>query len=125
MGTADVYVSDGWSGNLVIKSIEGTIDALMKVMKGVFKTNFLTKLSAAIVLPHLKKALKKFDAKETGGAIILGLRAPAVKAHGNSDRTAIKNAILFADRCAEEKISKKIEELVKTELSEGEEVTVD
>ncbi len=124
-GAADVYVSDGWSGNLVIKSIEGTIDALMQVIKGVFKTNLLTKLAAAVILPHFKKALKKFDAKETGGAIILGLKAPAVKAHGNSDRKAIKNAILFANKCAEEQISKKIEELVKTELSEGEEVAVD
>ncbi len=125
LGTADVYVSDGWSGNLVIKSIEGTIDALMQVIKGVFKTNLLTKIAAAVILPHFKKALKKFDAKETGGAIILGLKAPAVKAHGNSDRKTIKNAILFADKCAKEQISKKIEELVKTELSEGEEVAVD
>ncbi len=119
-GAADVYVCDGWSGNLVIKSIEGTIDALMKVIKSAFKTNLLTKLAAAIVLPYLKKELKKFDAKETGGALILGLRAPAVKAHGNSDRIAIKNAILFAHKCAKEKISQKIEELVKTELSEVE-----
>ena len=124
-GTCDVYVSDGWSGNLVIKSIEGTIDALMQVIKGVFKTNFLTKLAAIIILPHFKKALKKFDAKEAGGAIILGLKAPAVKAHGNSDRETIKNAILFADKCAKEKISKRIEELVNTELKQNEEVTVD
>ncbi len=117
-GLADVYVSDGWSGNLVVKSIEGTIDALMQVIKGVFKTNLLTKLAAMIILPHFKKALKKFDAKETGGAIILGLKTPAVKAHGNSDRIAIKNAILFADKCAEQQISKKIQELVKTELSD-------
>ena len=125
MGTADVYVSDGWSGNLVIKSIEGTIDALMQVIKGVFKTNLLTKLAASVILPHFKKALKKFDAKQTGGAIILGLKAPAVKAHGNSERETIKNAILFADKCAKEQISKKIEKLVNTELTQNEEVTVD
>lgn len=118
-GAADVYVSDGWSGNLVIKSIEGTVAALMTVLKDVFKTNLLTKLAAAIVLPKLKKAMKKFDAKEAGGALIIGLKAPAVKAHGNSDRTAIKNAIIFANKCAEEKISQKIEELVKAELSES------
>lgn len=118
-GVADVYVCDGWSGNLVIKSTEGTLDVVFSLLKDIFKKNFLTKLAAVIILPHLKEMKKKFSAKETGGALIIGLKAPVIKAHGNSDRTAIKNAILFADKCAKGNICIKTEELVKTQLSEA------
>lgn len=119
-GAADVYVCDGWSGNLVIKSTEGTLDVVFSLLKDIFKKNFLTKIAAGIMLPHLKEMKKKFSAKETGGALVIGLKAPVVKAHGNSDREAFKNAILFADKCAKERICEKIEELVKTQLSETE-----
>lgn len=117
-GEADVYVCDGWSGNLVIKSTEGTLDVVFTLLKDIFKKNILTKLAASVILPHLKEMKKKFSAKETGGALILGLKAPVVKAHGNSDRVAVKNAILFADKCAKGNICIKIEELVKAQLSE-------
>lgn len=119
-GAADVYVCDGWSGNLVIKSTEGTLDVVFALLKDIFKKNFLTKIAAAVMLPHLKEMKKKFSAKETGGALIIGLKAPVVKAHGNSDETAFKNAILFANKCAKEKICEQIQELVNTQLSENE-----
>lgn len=117
-GAADVYVCDGWSGNLVIKSTEGTLDVVFSLLKDIFKKNFLTKIAAGIMLPHLKEMKKKFSAKETGGALVIGLKAPVIKAHGNSGREAFKNAILFADKCAREHICEEIGELVAEQLSE-------
>lgn len=119
LGNADVLVSDGWTGNIVIKSIEGTVGAFLTLLKEVFYKNFFTKLAAAVIKPHLKGLMKKFDSKETGGALIAGLKAPVIKAHGNSDRIAFKNAVLFAEKCAKGNISKRLEELI----SENAEVT--
>lgn len=112
-GVADILVSDGWTGNITGKTIEGTVSAFMVLLKEVFYKNIFTKLAAAVLKPHLKEAIKKFDSKETGGALIAGLKAPVIKAHGNSDRVAFKNAILFAEKCAERGISKRLEELIE------------
>ena len=117
-GDADILVSDGWTGNITVKTVEGTVSAFMEILKSVFYKNIFTKLAAAVLKPQLKEAVKRFDAKETGGALIAGLRAPVIKAHGNSDRTAFKNAVLFAHRCAERDISRRLEELLPKEENE-------
>lgn len=114
-GDANVLVSDGWTGNIAVKTVEGTASAFMHILKEAFYTNIFTKLAALVLKPHIKNALKQFDSKETGGALIAGLRAPVIKAHGNSDRTAFKNAVLFAHKCAERNICKRIEELLPKE----------
>lgn len=113
-GDADILVSDGWTGNITGKTIEGTVSAFMILLKEVFCKNIFTKLAAAVLKPHLKEAIKKFDSKEIGGALIAGLRAPVIKAHGNSDRVAFKNAILFSERCAKGRISQRLEELIES-----------
>lgn len=117
-GDADILVSDGWTGNIAVKSIEGTLEAFMTLLKGVFYKNIFTKIAAVILKPYLKAELKKFDSKETGGALIAGLKAPVIKAHGNSDRMAFKNAVLFADKCAKSVISKRLEELIANQTEE-------
>ena len=114
LGDADVLVSDGWTGNITGKTIEGTVSAFMVLLKGVFYKNIFTKLAAAVLKPHLKEAIKKFDSKETGGALIAGLRVPVIKAHGNSDREAFKNAVLFSHKCAKRGISQRLEELIES-----------
>lgn len=107
-GDAEVLVSDGWTGNITLKTLEGTAQTLFYFLKDVFYQNSLTKLAAAILKPGLSRVKKMMDAKEVGGAPLLGLNAPVVKAHGNSDRVAYKNAILFAATLAEKDVCGKI-----------------
>ena len=107
-GDAEVLVSDGWTGNIALKTLEGTASTLFYFLKRVFYKNAITKLAAAILKPGLTAIKKMMDAKEVGGAPLLGLNAPVVKAHGNSDRVAFKNAILFAATLADKDLCGKI-----------------
>ena len=88
----DVVVCDGFTGNIVLKTIEGTSKFVMKQFSGIFNGLF-GKLAGAMVVGKAKKLKKRFDAKEYGGAPFLGLAKPVIKAHGNSDAKAVKNAI--------------------------------
>lgn len=88
----DVVVCDGFSGNIVLKTIEGTSKFVLKQLSGIF-TGIIGKLAGAMVLSKAKGLKKRFDAKEYGGAPFLGLAKPVIKAHGNSDAKAVKNAI--------------------------------
>lgn len=116
LGDADILVSDGWTGNIAGKTVEGTVSAFMVLLKEVFKKNIFTKIAALVLKPHLKEAIKKFDSKEVGGALIAGLRVPVIKAHGNSDRIAFKNAVLFAEKCASRGISQRLEKLIEPDF---------
>ena len=107
-GDAEVLVSDGWTGNITLKTLEGTAQTLFYFLKEVFYQNIFTKLAAAILKPGLTRVKKMMDANEVGGAPLLGLNAPVVKAHGNSDRVAYKNAILFAAALTEKDVCGKI-----------------
>lgn len=107
-GDAQVLVSDGWTGNIALKTLEGTAQTLFYFLKQVFYKNLITKLAAAILKPGLSAIKKMMDAKEVGGAPLLGLNAPVVKAHGNSDRMAFRNAILFAAQLADKDVCGKI-----------------
>ena len=88
----DVLVCDGFTGNILLKTIEGTSKFVMKKFSGIFSGVF-GKLAGAMVLKKAKMLKKRFDAKEYGGAPFLGIAKPVIKAHGNSDARAIKNAI--------------------------------
>ena len=93
---ADVVVADGFSGNVALKMMEGTADVLMGFIKGIFTTNLKTKLAYLMVKPHLKGLKKMMDTSEHGGAPLLGVSRPVIKAHGNSKAAAIKSAIRIA-----------------------------
>ena len=95
-GAADVVVSDGFSGNVLLKSMEGTIQMLLKNIKGIFTASLRTKLGAALVLPGMRSLKKKLDVSEYGGAVLLGVNGPVVKAHGNSKAASIVSAIRVA-----------------------------
>ena len=92
-GDADVVVADGFSGNLVLKMYEGVAKALMNEVKSVFKKNIFTMLSAVGVLGGINDMKKQFDYKEYGGAVLLGVKKPVIKAHGSADARTFKNAI--------------------------------
>lgn len=92
-GDADVVVADGFSGNLILKMYEGVAKVLMNGIKSVFKRNIFTMLSAVGVLGGINEMKKQFDYKEYGGAVMLGVKKPVIKAHGSSDAKTFKNAI--------------------------------
>lgn len=110
---ADVIVTDGFTGNVILKLTEGVADTLLKNIKNIFMTNFKTKIAALIVKPYLKALKKKMDASEYGGAPLLGVSKPVIKAHGNSNAAAIKNAIRVAASFAQKGVIDQITEAVK------------
>ncbi len=92
-GFCDVVVADGFTGNIILKMYEGVAGALMQNIKSIFKKSKITMLAALIVKSGLTDLKKKLDASEYGGAPLLGLAKPVIKAHGSSDAKAIKNAV--------------------------------
>lgn len=89
----DVLVTDGFSGNILLKSIEGVGKLMLGSMKGLFYKSALTKVAGLIVKKHVGELKKKFDPAEHGGAPLLGFKKPVIKAHGNSKAKAFANAI--------------------------------
>ena len=92
-GSVDVIVSDGYSGNIFLKTMEGTGLFLAREIKKMFMKSLLTKLAAVMVSGGLKQFKKMMDSSEVGGTALLGISKPVIKAHGSSDAYAIKNAI--------------------------------
>lgn len=101
MGGADVVVADGFSGNVLLKTMEGSAGFLLKELKKVFYTNTKTKLGAALIKNELNEMKKLMDPSEVGGTAFLGISKPVIKAHGSSDARAITSAILRAREYAE------------------------
>jgi phosphate acyltransferase len=93
MGVADVVVCDGFAGNLVLKSIEGTALGLFSMIKETLTSSFTSKIAAGVLKPKLKGIKDKLDYTEYGGAGLFGLAAPVIKAHGSSNANAVLNAI--------------------------------
>lgn len=104
----DAIIADGFTGNVAIKLFEGVASTLFGMIKEVLYKNIITKLAALLILPGLKTLKAKFNYKEVGGAMLLGVRKPVIKAHGSSDALAIKNAIRQAKTAVENKIIESI-----------------
>ncbi len=100
-GVCDVLVTDGFTGNVLLKSMEGMGKMLLSEVKGAFMKNRVTQLSALLMKKSVQEIKHRFDASEYGGAPFLGISRPVIKAHGSSDAKAFKNAILEAIRYAE------------------------
>lgn len=92
-GRCDVLVTDGFTGNIVLKLVEGMGKFMFATLRDMYMTNALTKLSYLAMKDQLKALKKNFDASEHGGAPLMGLSKPVIKAHGSSDARAIKNAV--------------------------------
>ncbi len=91
-GEVDVIVADGFSGNVFLKTIEGTALYMSKLIKGMFMRNLLTKIGA-LLCKKGEDIKKQMDYREVGGSLILGITKPVIKAHGSSDARAIRSAI--------------------------------
>lgn len=100
-GDVDVVVTDGFTGNVLLKGIEGTTKFMLKQLKGLFFKNLKNKLAALAIRSEFSGLKKSLDPNEVGGTAMLGISRPVIKAHGSSDDRAVFNAIrqamLFAD----------------------------
>ena len=92
-GAVDVIVADGYSGNIFLKTMEGTGIFLAREMKRMFKKSLVTKLAALLVSGGLRDFKKLMDSNEVGGTALVGISKPVIKAHGSSDAYAIRNAV--------------------------------
>lgn len=92
-GSAEVLVCDGFTGNVLLKTVEGTAGFLLRELKEIFYANGLSKLAALALKPGLKRLRGKLDYKSVGGAPLFGISKPVIKAHGSSDARAIRSAI--------------------------------
>ncbi len=110
-GAADVVVADGFSGNVLLKTMEGTVDMMLKNLKGAFMSTLRNKIGAMLVMPGLRMLKKKLSTAEYGGAVLLGINKPVIKAHGNSKARGITSAIRVA---AEFAASGAIDEIAAT-----------
>ncbi|UQZ77510.1 phosphate acyltransferase PlsX [Niallia circulans] len=92
-GVCDVAVTDGFTGNMILKTVEGTAMSMFKMIRAELMSSFTSKMAAAVLKPNLKQIKNKLDYSEYGGAALFGLNAPVIKAHGSSDSQAVFSAI--------------------------------
>ena len=110
LGAVDVIVCDGFAGNVLLKSIEGTAMFMGSLMSKMFKKNLLSKLAAMLVMKDIKAFKKLLDYREIGGTQFLGIKKPVIKAHGSSDALAFRNAVKQAMDAANSDISADLEQ---------------
>lgn len=112
-GVADIVVTDGFTGNMVLKTIEGTALSVFKMLKGALNSSLKSKLAAAVLKPDLYQLKNKMDYSEYGGAGLFGLKAPVIKAHGSSDAQAIFSAIKQASLMVDQDVSPLIKKAIE------------
>ena len=108
-GDVDVLVTDGYTGNVLLKAVEGTAKYLMKKIKGIFLKNTCNKLAALVLKKDVKKLKDDFDPSEVGGTPLLGISKLVIKAHGSSDARAIYNAVRQAKAVTQANVIPSIE----------------
>ena len=109
LGEVDVVVCDGFSGNVLIKSIEGTAMFMGSMIKRMFKKNLGSKLGYLLCKSGMKDLLKLLDSREIGGTQFLGIKQPVIKCHGNSDRLAFRNGVKQAMTAAQSNFTEQLE----------------
>ncbi len=118
-GNFDLVVTDGFAGNIALKSIEGVANIISHFIKSEFNKNIFTKISAAISYPVMKAVKKKVDPRRYNGASLLGLQGVVVKSHGSADPYAFSRAINTAYYEVKNQILNKITNLINTEMSDA------
>ena len=116
-GNYDVIVTDGFAGNIALKSIEGVANIISHFIKNEFKKNLYNKFSALISFPVMKGVRKKVDPRRYNGASLLGLQGVVVKSHGGADSYAFARAIRTAYYEVKNGVLGKIESLIESKLS--------
>lgn len=111
----DVVVCDGFSGNVALKTLEGSCKLIAEYLKRSYKKNIFTKMAALISKPVLNSLKAEVDPRNYNGASLLGLRGIVVKSHGNADRISFENAINIAVKLAEQDVVGQIEKQFSVE----------
>jgi len=129
-GACDVLVCDGFTGNILLKSLEGMAVFIMTELKQVYKKNVITKLSALLIQKHIRGLRSKLNPDTYGGTALLGILKPVIKAHGSSNATAIRSAIRQAANAAiageAARLQENIDRMTVGEIQEsGDEVRID
>ena len=114
-GDADILVADGFSGNILLKGMEGIAKMMSSMIKANFKKNLWTKLGYLHVRKGFKNMSETMDYKSVGGAMLIGINGVVIKAHGNSDAFAFKNALRVAHQMVEYQVINKIKESLSSE----------
>ncbi len=117
-GGCDVAVTDGYTGNVLLKSVEGMGKLVSAKVKVMLTGNILRKIGALFMLKGIKTFKKEFDAKQYGGAMILGARVPVIKAHGSADSGSFETAVMQAAKAAGEGICDTIAAAFSSETAE-------
>ena len=113
-GDIDILVTDGFTGNVFLKAVEGLGKFVKRTLTESLKKNFLSTLASVPCLPAIKRFAKTVDYKEYGGALFLGVKKPVVKAHGSSDEYLFYFTIKQAEKFVENKaVDNMIEEFEK------------
>lgn len=115
-GVCEVVVADGFTGNIILKLTEGLGLTFAGYLKALFKRNILTKFAALLVMSGIRDFKKKMDYTEYGGAPLMGLSKPVIKAHGSSNAKAFKNAIRQAVAFVSEKVIDEIAESLPKDI---------
>ncbi|WP_027414559.1 phosphate acyltransferase PlsX [Aneurinibacillus terranovensis] len=117
----DVVVCDGFSGNILLKTMEGMARAIFNIMKEEFTRNIPSKAAAMMLKPALKRIKLQMDYAEYGGALLMGIQGTCIKAHGSSNARAIRNAIAQAKSFVEQDVNMLIAQEIQGESGEGNE----
>ena len=121
LGAVDVVVCDGFAGNVLLKSIEGTAMFMGSLMKRrIFKRNIFSVIGYLFCKPGVDEVMKMLDYREIGGTQFLGIKKPVIKAHGSSDALAFRNAVKQAMDAAGSDISEELEQGLKALAKEEE-----
>jgi phosphate acyltransferase len=118
-GAADVVVCDGFTGNVVLKALEGTVATLLEALREEIEASRRAKLGGLLIRPAARRLGERLNPDTYGGAYLLGLRGLAVIAHGNSGRRAIANAIRLAARGVEHDVVGRMQERLETGVLES------
>lgn len=113
-GTVDVVVSDGFSGNIALKSFEGMQQVFSKLLKEGIMSSWRTKFGGLLLKPVLKGFKKTLDYESIGGAVLAGVKAPVIKAHGTTSVTQFTSAILLAETFLDHELVQNIERAVES-----------
>ena len=121
-GNVDVVVSDGFTGNIALKTLEGTAKFISSSLKDSFKSSLIAKFGLPLVYPALKNLKKKMDPRLYNGAMFVGLNGISVKSHGGTDElgfsVAVGNAIKLARQDFVSTIKRELEQVDIEELTQ-------
>lgn len=117
---ADIAITDGFTGNVMLKLYEGVAAALMGKIKDVFMKNLKNKIAAAAMLPDMKEMKKSVDYHEYGGAPIMGASKPVFKIHGSAKAATVKNALRLTKEYVASGVTEKIAEAITAQSAQPE-----